>query len=71
MFHQQMETAAPGYTLCMSIFADDIYLRDINQYCGCACGCAGRPALVEYWNQVLTNNSFTALLYPIQNTETL
>ena len=32
---------------------------------------AGRPALVEHWKQVLANNSFTALLYPIQNTEAL
>ena len=35
-------------------------------------GCnAGRPALVDYWNEVLSNNSFTALLYPVQNTEAL
>ncbi|DBB14631.1 TPA: hypothetical protein ACH3X3_004893 [Trebouxia sp. C0006] len=31
----------------------------------------GRPALTEYWTQVMANNSFTALLYPVQNTETL
>ncbi|DBA92431.1 TPA: hypothetical protein ACH3X1_002668 [Trebouxia sp. C0004] len=36
-----------------------------------AAGNHGRPALTEYWTQVLANNSFTALLYPIQNTETL
>ena len=34
-------------------------------------GLAGRPAIADYWSQIMVNNSFTALLYPIQNTETL
>lgn len=31
----------------------------------------GRPAIASYWNTVMSNNSFDALLYPIQNTEVL